>query len=1135
MSASAASAASTTSAASAGEDPELIRIKTALSYGACSDAKHDFSGKIGEVKGTEKNHITMGDVLTGLPSFATDSIHFIKHVKSESDLLKELLNSVNTANFTTMPAFIDSLASSNFTKTIDIMGITPHTYTVKLLNCREKPASPGKAGSPGKPAFPATYNARKFFNNIYISEYREFFNLGAAEDLNLVIDAQTIGINFLFGYAIPENDEGMNVYSIVNREVINDPAPKTYNMASFKSSNKVKYNVAYDSKKENIIYSKYDNSKGDKLMRTMFFSIFDFSLSSLIMKGNSLPRINMDITSNNKYIYQTDNPHITNRIESCWTLIKELFSFGVNTAHERHIKCSAMFQCKRSGDWLQALSCLDEKREYEKTDKSPHIINGKLKLVTHDRILLWFALFIGIDVIFTCFKAVDVPEYLDESTQLQDDFSDDNVEGKREKILLYFSSGVETEQSKLERYTLLFNAISQEEHERMFMYAINYNRWIQDIVEGINNEINIKYNEALETIRGNQRYTTRTSAKTIELIQAYFRLVSIDYIELNVPKISELTLKNLGEYLSNYDSFKRTMDKIPTKETILILSKNNILNDIYTNIVEPFEIKPDKEKNQGIYIKIAKLVGHLQFRLTDEYTNQLIQQLTDIVTKGRSIWLNASDKKYRIDQIIEILRRDNLEKMSETVCKFLKVNAKDQATSIQEACGGGGGSGPVCNPAVMLQVESPLGGTTVAPLTADEIQHGEFIPNVTEISEDAYIASLPGVYNEDRLITIAEHIKNIETSEDATEIEQEKKHIQYITEMATKAAAAQVAVSSAEVSSSSSAALPPLAEAVAEDTSIIKITMAKQAELFARQLASSQAEPVEGEGEPGEPGEPVKVSVKSRLNERRKKRIFNMVSPDFTMSIKDFFYSLPSNTEGGGNKEKCYYTIFLSYLNTLMGAIQGFDSANLTDYIYYDTLVRIVLSCIKTINNDYEELLILTYSIIPEGNWDLDKDTITSDPLKKCVMIAAENIALQNLNMREGDLPYISDNETYILNNPAIKEKIRMVTLALNKLNFRQRKIYLILRLANAINTLQAPKDSVVPIRVHEKISPSQLHLQDSEYYESPKKISRIVEPLITQVSAHGGYKTRHNKRKVYRGRKGSPKRRTLRKTRKHK
>jgi len=56
-----------------------------------------------------------------------------------------------------------------------------------------------------------------------------------------------------------------------------------------------------------------------------------------------------------------------------------------------------MYQVKRSGDWLQALSCLDTEREYNNTK----VDLKNITLITFDRILLIYSLFLGINVLYT--------------------------------------------------------------------------------------------------------------------------------------------------------------------------------------------------------------------------------------------------------------------------------------------------------------------------------------------------------------------------------------------------------------------------------------------------------------------------------------------------------------------------------------------------------------------------------------------------------------------------------------------------------------------------------------------------------------------------------------------------------------
>jgi hypothetical protein len=59
-----------------------------------------------------------------------------------------------------------------------------------------------------------------------------------------------------------------------------------------------------------------------------------------------------------------------------------------------------IYQRKRAGDWLMVLSCFDTSRRYINDDTGKHFNLQKTVIKTIDRILLWYALLLGADVLY---------------------------------------------------------------------------------------------------------------------------------------------------------------------------------------------------------------------------------------------------------------------------------------------------------------------------------------------------------------------------------------------------------------------------------------------------------------------------------------------------------------------------------------------------------------------------------------------------------------------------------------------------------------------------------------------------------------------------------------------------------------
>jgi hypothetical protein len=257
---------------------------------------------------------------------------------------------------------------------------------------------------------------------------------------------------------------------------------------------------------------------------------------------------------------------------------------------------------------------------------------------------------------------------------------------------------------------------------------------------------------------------------------------------------------------------------------------------------------------------------------------------------------------------------------------------------------------------------------------------------------------------------------------------------------------------------------------------------------------------------------------------RKAKKIINILSPYFTELFKNML--VHTGMHSGGGKNNYSYLFFLNYLTTLMNGIMGFDAGEVTDYVFYEKLAIMIISCIKPYSNEnnYDELLSVAYNKLPEGDWELKN---ISSSMKRCIEHVASDTALHSLNMRDGDIPGVSRAETFLLESSDVETKIDTLRKSFSKMKFIERKLHLIKTIGTIIYSLKPPRDT-------HKIDFSKIKLTTGHHLFSSKKSEHLPTFKLMKAKS-GGYKTRYNKRKIYKGRKGSPKRKTLRKTRKHK
>lgn len=1139
-------------------DDLLLRIKKQLSIGAAADAIHDFSKYLilSNRKSGESIKLGIPDILSAIPVPDDVKIDNDSYMK-EDDLLGEIFKEIIPSDFN-ISKLIDYLIENTgetYSKVIDIPGIKsiPHTYTIKILNTTNNTNDPN-----------LRFNIRNMYDKISIDEYKEFFNLSGTDALNIVVDAQTIGINQLFSYAKSEGTR-LTVNNIINREVINDPAPKTYNpdnlgLGKGKTKGYADYNIVYDNEESNILYPKFNEKIDNEFYRNMFFSTLDFTLSKLIMEGGKLPRINMDISSDKQYIYHTDNPHLANGIESCWLLIKK--AFGIKGTQERHIKCSAFFQCKRSGDWLQALSCLDNKRTY-----SPRI-DGSIKLVTHDRILLWYALFLGIDVIFTCKKeainkhAHGKGEHHEKSSEVDDDDWEKDPTGKKsQKIMLYFTAIRETDEERLTRYTKKVEAIDINIYNA---YSRNYSLWIEEIKELIQTEIKEKITAIIDLIKVSGRKPSTLGKLTKEYIQIYWKVVSLDFKEIHVPALTNAgqgpTLKDLEDFLSKCENFKSIMEKIPNKEEILILSKNYQMNEAYIKMINPFDIL-DKQSESIILDKVMTLVSHLEFRIDDVYIEQLKGDLSTIIEEVKTKWNDITDT-YAIEIIIS-----SLSKIKKTdiiiIEKIVEASLKKKA---KESSSVGGAAGPPAHGPAAVENSSNGEGEELEITGKPNMSKEEFLAEVEneEIEEEVKVElkERTGVVTRSQAHKLAaeESVKLLkkESASEKPELspgelrekikaekQLEKQRVIQEAEI-EKARLIQYVMTRSQklkkAAADADAAAAAAASAADADAAISK-------RLIKEKQLANLAFNIEPDLE--------EANVLKRIDKRKSKTIFAITNAFFIKYASELIKIIQYHGgygagEGGGNNQQPYYVLILCYLNTLVEAIYGFDTYHSTDYIYYEILARIVLSCINLhincekpkfhinceehkLHNNCEELLYLLYSVIPDH---LHASIGISEGSKNCVKIVAENIALQSINIRNGNIPDIfrTGIQNNMLKSEAFQTIFKKYSKDLDAVNFKVRKIFIINELAKLILTLKPSLDNT-NVSITYPVVSYPLTARRSHAVTHYRKHFNPPAPAHThlRIKAGGEYRTRYNKQKIYKGKKGSPRRKTLRKTRRHK
>ena len=608
-----------------------------IKHGACTDSYHDFGhgGKgFNTLRTADMNRPGLAEVVQGLPDPAgaipvgrvAGKLINLDTLRDEPTMLGELFQAVTINGNSVVPttdAGLSAGADYNIIqKLIELSAIGSYADANIILPTIEGPIEykfkilHKTVGSVVKA------NIKQIGCELDTNDFATFFG---GENINLLFDASVINITALIKNCKKASSgvQMLNLKRVINRELINDPAPKTYEEQNSSKSH-VNFEIMFETNEADITYSRYANSmaKTNDQQRDKFFSLFDFRIGPLQIIKDKLPKTSVDIIGDGgRRLYCNDNPHENNNIANCWARIQKAFK----SSAIKHIESAAYFQCKRSGDWLQALSCLDIGRHYKgNVTTTPAPLPGKkIILVTHDRVLLWYALFMGIDVLMT-YKKCDAAcraaaAAAGEEEEEEDD--DNTVEAldaeggpkkpdcgwkanDSERYMLYFSANSRSETPAQRSARLIAEADAIIPLLGVISTWIGeYNRWIANIKARRLAAINTIWLAIKETnpVKPGKAATFRLTgnaetAKYAELLKAYYEFTSLDYV--NIPTGIEQRL--VASYMaaaagdkaiaaeslvSYYNTMLYKKNSIPDENSIVIASSSYKHDPLYEHMV----------------------------------------------------------------------------------------------------------------------------------------------------------------------------------------------------------------------------------------------------------------------------------------------------------------------------------------------------------------------------------------------------------------------------------------------------------------------------------------------------------------------------------------------------------------------
>ena len=333
-----------------------VDIDTLLANLALADSHHDFA-KLRCAPHDVRNGIQIFD--NGMPK---------KHTIDHLDENSVLNNSVIESN---LRSALDGGATSVTTH-------TEHTYACKSVSLD------GKSG-------------------------KQILEEAGIDGMALVVDFNQHGI---LG-RLKTGEQGGTLYYTYLSETENDPAGKTpVDAAIWKHPSGANIIPVTQAGSEPVIYGNglYDEDRPSQ----NFFSAYNVTLSPIIdltyFGAGKKTSVNVNITNpSGTMTHQVPDAKKANSIQS---LVNE-FLKSIFVTLQRESTSKAEFDAnvgwlkKRSGDWLQALACLDiNNRIYKTPTGFPALPEGKLPkstrglFVTHDRIALSFALLMGVECMF---------------------------------------------------------------------------------------------------------------------------------------------------------------------------------------------------------------------------------------------------------------------------------------------------------------------------------------------------------------------------------------------------------------------------------------------------------------------------------------------------------------------------------------------------------------------------------------------------------------------------------------------------------------------------------------------------------------------------------------------------------------
>jgi len=608
---------------------------------AVADASHDFGGKVTNITSIlepESSGYLHQAYKGGHPvenkTIPTEDEAILSVFKSE-DPLHIPLNKIKLIH-KEPPKKVESWSQET---------INGHKYTVRF--CDVKPDS----GAASK-----YIDAETFFNTLE-------FDQSIPQTIAFVIDETSISIDDILTSGKILNKRS---YLIKASELENDPGSKkklhdtmfseTYKSRGTNFTPAIPFNINNNTE----YYYTYDSSNKNNSPMCQFFTNYTFKMSELEYENkyiSSKLSTTLQIVSNQPNV-STRIVHDSGDCNEINYLAESMNNIlGKKTLNENEkFELASSFQQKRSGDWLQALLCCsiaDGSRqfcEYKRPDnnvkkklatlvKTAPIDFTKVFLVTHDRILLAFALLLGIDVMFA------------------HHYSPKKDKPSKSSLLMYTITNPNEEIENKTKFMNNFLDLWRESRAKNYFNNLNKNKLTlneyKEQIKKVNDSNKIDLDLNIDTAESNLKNNNYDDFN--KNTQAIFKsAIKYNIVKTYLPDFTIVTDKIQKFFIDNNDffnTFTRFSIKTDAESSLLVtpVGADSYPTYINDNINLKFQLKDDSSKTFTITYEKAASIKREYDTLLAECDACIKQFASHPIGSDTNVYNNTIKKKLSSD------------------------------------------------------------------------------------------------------------------------------------------------------------------------------------------------------------------------------------------------------------------------------------------------------------------------------------------------------------------------------------------------------------------------------------------------------------------------------------------------------